>query len=200
MVFEKKKELREPEILKKIFELRNAGSGFNNIASAISEEFNVNLTHPTAKNLYYEYAAKQKIKAATGEEVKPGDDWDKMLKAKFERIERITSTLLDAVETIKKKLTPEDYLRYAPTIIAILRESLSQLAFIRNEQEQIVIKQENMIYSPIQIMAQMNQIEEKKKQKEYVIVGEQQVERDAFDEEVNDEETTDDLDKEEKEK
>ena len=164
MPFKKKPELRAPEILKRIFDLRNQQMGFNNIAKIISEEFNVNVTHPTAKNLYYEYAAKQKVKAETTPEDKTGE-WDKMLKIKFERIERITNGLLDAVETIKSKLTPEMYLKYAPTIIAILRESLSQLAFIRNEQEQIVIKQQNLIYSPLQIMQQLNQID-KQKEKE----------------------------------
>ena len=174
MPFEKKTELRKPEILKRIYELRNQGSGFNNIAQVVSSEFSVNITHPTAKNLYYEYAAKQKIKAATGSETTEEEiAWDDMLKVKFERIEKITNSLLDAVETIKDKLTPEMYLKHAPTIIAILRESLSQLAFIRNEQKEIIIKQENMIYSPIQIMAQLNQIEaNKKKEKEIVIIGE----------------------------
>jgi len=129
------------------------------------------VTHPTAKTLYYEYAAKQKIKQATGKDVEVGKEWDTLLKVKFERIEKITNTLLDAVETIKKKLTPEMYLKYAPTIIAILRESLNQLTFIRNEQKEIIVKQENMIYSPIQILAQINQIEaNKKKEKEMVIV------------------------------
>ena len=169
MPFQKKTELRNPEILKKIFEMRNAGSGFNNIATAISDEFNVNLTHPTAKNLYYEYAASQKTKTEQGKDV--DSEWDAMLTKKFERIERITNSLLDAVETIKKNLTPESYLKHAPTIIAILRESLAQLAFIRREQEQINIKQQNIIYSPLQIMQQMNQIEtHKEKEKKIVIL------------------------------
>ena len=160
--------------MERIFKLRNEGSGFNNIAKIISEEFNVNVTHPTAKNLYYEYAAKQKVKSETtpGEDGK-ANEWDKMLKIKFERIERITNGLLDAVETIKDKLSPEMYLKYAPTIIAILRESLSQLAFIRNEQEQIVVKQQNLIYSPLQIMQQINQLD-KQKDKEFIIVPNKQ--------------------------
>ena len=160
--------------------------GFNNIANTISEEFDVSLTHPTAKNLYYEYAATQKIKKETGE----GTDvqWDNMLKVKFERIERITNTLLSAVEKIQNDLTPEMYLKHAPTIIAILRESLSQLAFIRNEQKQIIMKQENMIYSPIQIMAQMNQIEAKKKEvQELVIVPNQPLSKEENEDEEEEE-------------
>ena len=90
------------------------------------------------------------------------------------------------------------YLKYAPTIIAILRESLNQLTFIRNEQKEIIVKQENMIYSPIQILAQINQIEaNKQKEKEIVIVP------NAYgiseeDEEIDDEdeETDSDLDEE----
>ena len=167
MPFEKKPGLRNPKILQKIFELRNQRMGFPNISKAISEEFGINITHPTTKNLYYEYAAKQKMKAeADGVD----DKWDNLLNQKFERIEKITNTLLDAVETIKDKLTPELYLEYAPTIIAILRESLNQLAFIRREQEQITIKQQNLIYSPLQIMQQINQLEEtKKKDKVFII-------------------------------
>jgi len=168
LAFEKRPELRDPSILKRIFELRNDGDGFNNIAKIISSEFNIDITHPTAKNLYYEYAAKQKVKKETGEKV--DDNFEKMLGEKFERIERITTSLLDAVETIKKDLTPELYLKHAPTIIAILRESLNQLTFIRNEQKEIVIKQQNLIYSPLQIMNQITQLE-KEKEKSFVIAG-----------------------------
>ena len=167
MPFEKKTELRTPEILKRIFDLRNDRAGFNNIAKIISDEFNVNLTHPTAKNLYYEYAASQKTKKESGEKV--DDEWDKVLKEKFERIERITSSLLDAVDLIKDKLTPELYLKYAPTIISILRESLNQLSFIRNEQEQITVKQQNLIYSPLQLMQQINQVIDSKEKKKEIV-------------------------------
>ena len=155
--------------------------GFNNISKAISEEYDVNLTHPTAKNLYYEYSASQKTKKETGQKV--DDEWDKAMKDKFERIEKITNTLLDAVETIKDKLTPELYLKHAPTIIAILRESLNQLMFIRREQEQITIKQQNLIYSPLQIMQQINQLEKNKKEKEIIIIPNASKEKDEEEEE-----------------
>ena len=195
MPFEKKKELRSPEILKRIFELRNQGSGFNNISKAISDEFEVSLTHPTAKNLYYEYAAKQKIKAETpGEQ---SNEWDNMLKVKFERIEKITNSLLDAVEAIKKKLSVEMYLKYAPTIIAILRESLSQLAFIRNEQQQIIIKQQNLVYSPLQIMSQINQIDESKKKNKEIMIIPNVPYTDKDDDDYKDEELEEDEDEEE---
>jgi len=172
-VFEKRVEIRNPELLKRIYELRNDGSGFNNIAKIISTEFKIDISHPTIKNLYYEYAAKQNIKKETGEKVDPS--FEKILNDKFERIERITSSLLDAVETIKEGMDAEMYLKHAPTIISILRESLSQLAFIRAEQREITIKQQNLIYSPIQILQQMNQLEAQKKKKEevYVVGGSQ---------------------------
>ena len=69
---------------------------------------------------------------------------------------------MDAVETLKGQLTPEMYLKHAPTIIAILRESLNQLMFVRREQEQITVKQQNLIYSPLQIIQEMNRIEDSK--------------------------------------
>ena len=148
--------------------LRNEGTGFNNIAKIISTEFETDISHPTIKNLYYEYAAKQNIKKEIGENVDPS--FEKILNDKFERIERITSSLLDAVETIKKGMDAEMYLKHAPTIISILRESLNQLAFIRAEQKEITIKQQNLIYSPIQVLQEMNRIE-KKKEKKFVITG-----------------------------
>lgn len=166
MVFEKRTELRNPEILNMIYKLRNEGSGFNNIAKLVSSEFKIDITHPTVKNLYYEYAAKQNIKKESGEKV--DSEFEKILNKKFERIEKITSSLLDAVETIKDGMDAEMYLKHAPTIIAILRESLAQLAFIRNEQKEITVKQQNLIYSPIQILQEMNRIEDKK-EKEYVV-------------------------------
>jgi len=167
MPFQKRPELRNPELLKRIYQLRNENSGFNNIAKIVSNEFNVDITHPTAKNLYYEYAATQNVKKQTGEKVDA--DFEKLLSDKFMRIEKITSSLLDAVETIKKDLTPELYLKHAPTIIAILRESLNQLSFIRNEQKEIIVKQENLIYSPIQVLQEINRIEEQKKDQVYVV-------------------------------
>jgi len=167
MPFAKRTELRNPELLKRIYALRNEGSGFGNISKIISNEFSIDISHPTVKNLYYEYAAKQTIKKETGE--KADDEFEKLLNDKFDRIEKITSSLLDAVETIKKGLTAEMYLKHAPTIISILRESLNQLAFIRMEQKEITIKQQNLIYSPIKIMSEMNRIEEKKKEKVYVV-------------------------------
>jgi hypothetical protein len=167
MPFQKKPGLRDENVLKRIYELRNQGQGFNNISKIISQEFEMDVTHPTCKNLYYEYAATQKIKSETGEQT--DEEWDKHLKEKFERIERITNSLLDAVENIKSRLTPEMYLKHAPTIISILRESLNQLMFIRREQEQITVKQQNLIYSPLQILSQINQIEEKKKKDKQVI-------------------------------
>ena len=173
MVFTKRTDLRNPEILKRIFELRNNKEGFNNISKIISDEFKTSITHPTVKNLYYEYAAKQGIKKETGEKFDNG--FDKMLTTKFQRIEKITNSLLDAIETIKKDLTPELYLKHAPTIISILRESLNQLSFIRNEQKEITIKQQNVIYSPLQIISEMNRLEKKKEEKVYVI-DENQVE------------------------
>jgi len=170
MAFEKRPELRNPEILKRIYKLRNDGGGFNNIAKIISNEFSIDITHPTAKNLYYEFAAKQKIKKETGE--KGDTEFEKLLNDKFERIEKITSSLLDAVETIKEGMSAELYLKHAPTIIAILRESLSQLAFIRNEQKEIIIKQQNLVYSPIQLIQEMNRIEGKKEEeKTFVVTG-----------------------------
>jgi len=167
MPFQKRLDIRNPELLKRIYTLRNEGSGFGNIAKIISNEFKIDISHPTVKNLYYEYAAKQTIKKQTGEKV--DDEFEKLLNDKFDRIEKITNSLLDAVETIKKGLTAEMYLKHAPTIISILRESLNQLAFIRNEQKEITIKQQNLIYSPIKIMNEMNRIEERKKEKVYVV-------------------------------
>lgn len=167
MVFEKRTEIRNPELLKRIYELRNDGSGFNNIAKIISTEFSMDISHPTIKNLYYEYAAKQNVKKELGEKV--DQSFEKILNDKFNRIEKITSSLLDAVETIKDGMDAEMYLKHAPTIISILRESLSQLAFIRAEQKEIVVKQQNLVYSPLQIINEMNRIEGSNKGREIVM-------------------------------
>ena len=67
----------------------------------------------------------------------------------------------------------EMYLKHAPTIISILRESLNQLAFIRAEQKEITIKQQNVIFSPIQIISEMNRIEKEKAKEKVYVLGEQ---------------------------
>jgi len=167
MPFERKLDLRNPDVLKRIFDLRNSGKGFNNIAKLVKEEFELDVTPPTVKNLYYEFVALQKVKTAVGET--PQVDLDKHLLEKFNRIERITSSLLEATETLKDKLTPELYLKHAPVIVSILREALNQLNFIRQEQAQITFKQQNLIYSPMQIIQEITRIEESKTRQPKVI-------------------------------
>ena len=64
-------------------------------------------------------------------------------------------------------MPPEIYIKYAPTILAVCREVLSQLEFIKREQEKIIVNQKNVIYSPLQIVQEFNRLEEaKKKEKE----------------------------------
>lgn len=167
MPFAKKLQLRSPEILEEIFKLRNNQMGFPNIAKSISEKFAVNITHPTAEKLYYEYVTKRKIKAEHGEDI---DKWDIMIKSKFERVSNLMSTLVEAAESLQGKLTVEDYLKYAPTIIAISQQVLNQLMFLQKEQEQITLSIRKTSYTPLQIIQEFNKLEEaKKKEKEYII-------------------------------
>jgi len=174
-IFKKRKELRDPKVLKHIFKLRTEGCGFPAIVESLQKEFDISVSIPTVSNLYSTYLAR--IKAAktlqkqTNKTLEDEEDINKVIMGRFDRITNITNKLLEAIEKIgaRKDMPPEVFLKYAPTILAVLRENLAQLAFLKHEQEKITINQKNMIYSPLQIMNVLNQ-QLKDREKEGLVV------------------------------
>jgi hypothetical protein len=159
MVFTKNTSFARPEVIKKIYELRTKGETYHHIAILIQEEFGLKITDPTIKAIYERYIGKQMVVQGSKEgklarEIVP--DYQRKMEARFDRVTHVTDDLMDTLEELKKRMPPEVYVKYIPTILMVCREILNQLNFIKKEQAQVLINQKNIIYSPLQIMNIVN--------------------------------------------
>ena len=87
------------------------------------------------------------------------------MKERWDSAWEIVGYLITQFENLRRRISEKDdmnqtllILKMTPTIIQITQEIRKQLEFIRAEQEQIKIQQNNFIYSPIQINQQINNI------------------------------------------
>jgi hypothetical protein len=149
-----------PEVIKRIYELRTKGEAYHSIALIILQEFDLKITDPTIKNIYERFVAKNMVvqgakEGKLAQEIVP--DFQKKMEERFERITKVTDDLMDTLDELKKKMPPELYVKFIPTILMVCREILNQLNYIKKEQTQVLINQKNVIYSPLQIMNIVNQ-------------------------------------------
>jgi len=164
MPFKKRPELHRKEVLKEVFKLRSDGCGYPAIRDSLQQKFNISVSVPTVKSLYLSYLARIKAAKAlqkqTETTLEPEADINKMIMTRFEKLTAITNKIVEMIENItsRKDLPEGMLLKYLPSILALSRETLSQLAFLRSQQEKIQLNQQNLIYSPLQIMTQVNQI------------------------------------------
>jgi len=149
----------DPKLVRRVYDLRTQGEAYHSISSTIQTEFNVKITDPTIKVIYERFVAKNMIvKAAKegklAEEIVP--DFQRKMETRLERISQVTDDLMDTLDELKKKMPPELYVKFIPTILMVCREILNQCSFIRKEQSQVLVNQKNLIYSPLQIMNIVN--------------------------------------------
>ena len=100
-------------------------------------------------------------------------DWNKKLEEKFKLIDETTNKLMKFVSELFENNQGDNLamLKLIPSILAISREILNQLYFIKKQQEQIIIHQKNIVYSPLQIMNVINkEMEKKQKDNEIKII------------------------------
>ncbi len=155
----------DPKLLKNIYELRNAGRDWENISQEVKKNFDIDLTRKTIKTYYEDYVTKGTVIASTLRSDKRRAkeltiDWNKKLEEKFEKIDRMTSKFMKFLEELfDEAMESEDKLKSArliPTGLAVCREILNQLHFIKTQQEKIIINQKNVVFSPLQILAEMD--------------------------------------------
>lgn len=153
-MFRKREDLQNPKLRKRVVELRRDGVNWSIIARKIMEEFNISVSIPTARNIFErEIAVSTVTKPVSRDQFKA--DYS-IINERYQKAVQWVDKLGEAIESLYKKLTPEQYMRYAPVILSVCREVLNQLDFIRREQERIQIKQQNFIYSPVQIMVEIH--------------------------------------------
>ena len=149
------------ENLDEIYKLRKNGFSNEKIAENMSQGFNVKINAGDIAKLI----KKEEIKAFAY-----GSD-DRRERANFElqelsnRYKKATDMvdwLVDSIEKIKdglSNLPPEEYaikfIKLTPVIISTSKEIINQLEFVKKQQEQMAIEQQNMILSPIEVNIQM---------------------------------------------
>lgn len=159
MLIDKKPQYRRPEILKRIYRLKNANMPKAEIARRIGKEFDVDTPDSqTIDALYEEYVTKGAAASTLEkkEHAEAFNEWSNLMKRKFKQIDQATNSLMEAIKIVSKELTPKEYLKMTPTILAVCKEILNQLHYLKKDQEKITINQKNVIYSPLEIMNVIN--------------------------------------------
>jgi hypothetical protein len=157
----KEEKYRDPKIVKRIYYLRSVGTHFNKITAMINDEFGVKMSSPTLKKVYLEYVARQNVIESTRrrerEEARDvTKDYQAKMQERYDKIAKVTDDLIDMLVGFKDEVDPILYVKLTPQILSVCREILNQLSFIKKENEQILVNQKNVIYSPLQIMNVLN--------------------------------------------
>lgn len=134
------------------------------VAKAVGTKYKIKVTPKQVHDAYNTGVAKATILSDQGHRL-----FNKQIKEMEERFDDIWSTvdrlhqaaknLLDEYEATSKS-DMETYIKFmktAPTILKITQEIKSQIEFLREQQEKIVLEQKNYVYSPIQIMTKVNE-------------------------------------------
>ncbi len=159
------KKYKDPKLTKRIYKLRNEGMNWEDISREVEKEFGLTIFRETIKKMYDDYVTHSFVITASLKEDKRRAkelqiDWNKKLEEKFSLIDKMTNKFMKFLnELFEESLKEDDKLKYAKLIpmgLAVCREILNQLFFIKKQQEQIIFNQKNVIYSPLQIMNIIN--------------------------------------------
>jgi len=138
MKLERCKIAKYPEIAKEIEKLKIQGYGLRAIKEIITQKHGIEFSHQTVANYLDSKGLSMEILIESDNDLKTkANDWQNRFRERYEKICDWTDDLGKMIEKLKIQLSSEEYLRYAPTIIALSREILNQLDFIRKEQERI---------------------------------------------------------------
>lgn len=149
------------ENLDEIYKLRKNGFSNEKIADSMSKSFNIDVkTEDIAKAIKREeirafaYGSADRRERANFELAE--------LANRYKKATDMVDWLVDSIEKIKTGLSglpPEEYaikfIKLTPVIIATSKEIINQLEFVKKQQEQMAIEQQNMILSPIEVNIQM---------------------------------------------
>jgi hypothetical protein len=149
---------KNPELRKDIVSLRNKGYSLEDIQQEINNKYSLDMTVPTVGNIYNKEIAKATIlDKGTSKDFK---EHRMAMSKRYGRIVKIADFLLEAIEEVKNEFESSDmdkmqkyinFIKMTPHITRALDQVLSQLEFLKKEDERIKVEQQNLIYSPIQI-------------------------------------------------
>ena len=165
------KKYTDPKLLKRIYKLRIEGLNWEAISQEVEKEFGLTIFRETIKKMYDDYLTHAHVVVASMKEDKRRAkelqiDWNKKIEEKFVLIDKMTNKFMKVLNDLFEESLKEEnkfrYVKLIPVGLAVSREILNQLHFIKKQQEQIIFNQKNVIYSPLQIMNVINK--EMKKQ------------------------------------
>jgi len=158
MTFESNEKFKDPKLRARVVKLRGEGNAWISVVDAIEKEFGIKMSQPTAQKIFNKTIAGKTITSPKARDIFQAEYSDIKIRVDkmFERMEKLNKIIDDLYKKYDSN-TPETFLKYVPTLLAILRENLAQLQFIRNDQEKIIMQQKNLIYSPIQIIQKIDQ-------------------------------------------
>src|SRR3989344_8350001 len=138
MKLEKCKIAKYPEIAREVEKLKVQGYGLRVIKELIIQKYGLEFSHQSVANYLVSIGLSMEILIESDNDLRiKANDWQDRFRERYEKICNWTDDLGEMMEKLKIQLSSEEYLRYAPTIIALSREILNQLDFIRKEQERI---------------------------------------------------------------
>lgn len=155
-----------PRIVKTIVYYRTSKDmTWDGIAEAISKKYDIKVNDQEIKKAYDEEAARASVESPKGQKM-----FNQQINEMEERFEAIWKTA-DRLHKAADKLLDEfeaksenemqayiNFLKVAPTILMITKQIKELIEFISNQQKKNEINQKNYIYSPMQIMMQLNPV------------------------------------------
>lgn len=140
---------------------------WEDISREVEEKFELKIFRTTLRDMYTNYVTKanvitNQLQDGRSDAKEVMIDWNKRLMDKFIKIDELTNKLINFMDKLLDESLEEDnkakYVKLIPTALAVCNSILNQLTFVKRQQEQIIISQKNVIYSPLQIMREISKI------------------------------------------
>ncbi|MFH1275955.1 MAG: hypothetical protein ABIH82_02500 [Candidatus Woesearchaeota archaeon] len=167
-----KNEFKDEKLLKFIYELKKEGMSDSKIAEEVNKNFGIKIFRTTVREVYKKYMNEYDMIAdqLPGKTAKSIIDWNSRAEEKFEEIDRITKKVMKVLEGLLDQSWEEGetlkYVKLIPITLNVCREILSQLQYLKNQQDQMRLEQKKATLSPLQIVKKIEEISKKNKKEE----------------------------------
>ena len=155
-----------PEFIEKLGTYYVTSQNYAETARRLNEDFGTHISKDQVKYIYIQKMAR-KVTLDQGANAFFNDAFKRM-KERWEDAWDMVGDLVKQYKILRKQLGEEEdtqkammMMKMAPTVLQISEGIRKQLEFIQNQQEQIKIQQETLIFSPTQISQQISSIMKK---------------------------------------
>jgi len=161
-----KKKYSNEQMLRKIYKLRTHGNlTWQQIADEIENDYGNKINPATIKSYYENYVARASVITNSLRDDKRrakevSIDWNKRLLEKFDLIDQTMNKqyarLNDMIDKAYNEGKDKKFISLLRSLLDVSKDLQNQIFLIKRQQEQIIVNQKNVIYSPLQIMTIMN--------------------------------------------